>query len=167
MTADQAPAPGGEAAPRRWLLPVRVAVGAAIAAGAIAFIVTRAKPHELELAARFEPAVVPAGSTGRLVLAVRPGPQAPAGARIVGRPQIAVEAPPEVRFDRPREYLLSPDEELTMSFAVAALAAPGTRELRIIVTAELLVPGGNMRRPACLRRTLSLAVGPPGTLEKP
>jgi len=154
-------------APARGFPWVRVLIGAAIAAGVIAFAVTRAKPNELELAARFEPAAVPAGSTGKLILGARPGPDAPAGARLLGSPQVVVVAPPEVKFDRPREYFLNPDEELVMHFTVAAGAAPGARELKVYLAAELSGAGSNLRRPAYLRRTVSLTVGPPRALEQP
>jgi hypothetical protein len=156
------PAPPVDAeAPRRKFPWVRALLGLALAAAAAFFVIVRPGPQELVLSGSLEPERPAPGTTARLLLKLKPGPDAPEGAVLCPGARVGLTAPEDrsIVFDRATECFLRPEEELAMYFKVSPLAAPGPRRLRIRVEAELGT--GGARRLARLEREFTVTVAAP------
>ena len=164
MNDEKATPPVSPPAPERKFPWVRALLGLALVAAAAAFLLNRLAPDQLAISGHVEPPDPAAGTAARLLLKLRPGPNAPEGAKLCSGARVVVTGPGEIAFERASDYFLRPDEELAMEFRVSPLAAPGPRQLRILVKAEL--DTGRARRTVRLERGFTVTVGFPITEEK-
>ncbi len=165
MAKTEAPPP----AQKRGFPLVRAALGLVLAAGALALVFWPRSDEQLAVAWRVEPASPAPGSGGVLMIAIKPGPDAPEGSRLVcnekSRPSVAVTAPADIVFRSRVGFLHGPDDEVPLEFTVKQGAPPGEREITVSVAAELAVEGETVTRPARLRRSITITIGPPRTGE--
>lgn len=160
---------------RRFPL-ARAALGLLLTAGALVLVFWPRSGEQLAVTWRVEPADLAPGSGGVLMIAVKPGPGAPEGSRLVCNenswPSVVVTAPADIVFRSRVGFLHDPDDAVPLEFTVGASAPPGEREITVSVEAELAVEGEAVTRVAKLRRTITLTIGPrkpppPAPQEKP
>ncbi len=149
---------------RRFPL-ARAALGLLLAAGALGLAFWPRSGEQLAVAWRVEPAGLSPGSGGVLMIAVKPGPDAPEGSRLVCNekswPRVVVTAPADVVFRSGIGFLHKRDDQVPLEFTVKENATPGEREIIVSVAAELAVEGEAVTRTAKLRRSITFTIGPP------
>ena len=138
----------------------RAALGLLLTAGALALAFWPRSEEQLAVTWRVEPAGLAPGSDGVLMIAIKPGPGAPEGSRLVCNekswPAVTVTAPADVVFRSKIGFLHDQDDEVPLEFTVKQSAPPGEREITVSVAAELAVEGGTVTRAAKLRRRITL-----------
>jgi hypothetical protein len=102
------------------------------------------------------------GGAYRLVVSLRPGPDAPEGSSLVcgsgSRPRISVGAADHLVFENAAGFLHTPDDSVPLDFTVREDAPPGPVGLVIRAEAELAAKRGVRARGAVLVQAVTVTV---------